>query len=140
MSEYEDNIISVDPDIEKRPVLPAGDHGAEGNATLELCEVRPLPWDKSDNPEKGIHFDVLVRHDGNLMHVRADKSVTEQGSTLPKWLAQLGISRDEQKSNFNTKDLEGTKVVVTVGVKDYTNREGQPGQVNRMYNISKLED
>ena len=127
--------VTIDPDIEKRPILQPETYGGDGSATLEVFDFRPARW---DNTMTVAHFEVVIRHpELGFVRVFQDKD-QRQGSVLPRWLRQLGVSDEEMRNGFDTEKLQGLKVVADIGVREYTNRDDERVQQNTVKNLHRL--
>jgi len=118
MSDHNEDFLTIDPDLGKRPILPAADY----DGVLDRCDVRPSRFDKSGNTLAD-HFEVVVRHpEFGIVRLFADKDRV-QGTVAVKWYTNLGVSNEEMRSGFSPSKLTGTPVIVSVGTREYTSKE-----------------
>lgn len=123
--------IQIDPEIEKRPILPPKE---DYEGVLENVDVRPARW---DNTKQVFHAECVIKHpEFGFVRVFQDFDMS-QGSRVPRLLAQLGIDRDQQKAGFDTEDLHGRKVVADIGVRSY-NRSGEEVVTNTIRNLHQV--
>lgn len=140
-----DNLL----DLGKRPILPPGEYGADGNAILD----RYAYIDSRMEGVKADQLQIAVRttnpEDGQAMVVRlfADPP-RRQGTQAVKWFQQLGVPDDvlgnssideEERAGLIKQVLEGQKVIVSVGIREWTDKDsGERGRANTVKNIVKL--
>ena len=138
--------VGFDSEIEKRPVLAAGEYGANGDAVLDKVVQRPAPWDES---RSAMSFQVVVRHpEHGVVRIFQDFGM-DPGSQVPKLFRQLGVTDEEMKIGVAKGDwsvrLGGTKVIATIGIREFTSKKdldemGHPRrhQQNTITNLVKL--
>lgn len=127
--------IGVDPDSDKRPLLPEGEYGFGGEATLLAIVARPVPGDRNE----GLYYmDLNVQVDDAeqgrvFLHTTPFGAHNTQlgkgaGSIAKVLLASLGLPADTQfedapdeKGNHQLQGPSpaGSKVVVGVAVEKY---------------------
>ena len=131
MTDHNEDFLTIDPDLGKRPILAANDY--EG--VLDRCDVRDSRWQEGTRAD---HFEVVVRHpEFGIVRLFADKD-RMQGTIAVKWFRQLGVTDEEMRGGFSSSKLAGTPVLVTVGVREYTNKEDERVQQNTIKNLVKL--
>ena len=136
MSEIQDDFLTIDPDLGRRPVIPAGDY----EAILDRCAVIDTRSEKlqARGISKADQFQVVVRHpEFGIVRLFADPP-RMQGTQAVKWYRQLGVTDDEMRSGFQPSKLNGTPVLVTVGIRQYTDDSGEQVQQNTIKNLVKL--
>jgi len=141
MSE-EITFLQFDPEVEKRPVLPAGNYGADGNTVLDKVQQRPAPWDGN---RQSVNFQILVRDpEHGVVRVFQDLGL-DPGSQVPRWMRQLGMSDEQMRAGFDANDLKGMKVIATLGIQEFISKKeldeaGRPRrfQKNTIENLVKF--
>lgn len=134
----------LDPDLGRRPVLPPGEYGVNGNAILDryaLIDARNDPGMKADQ------FQIVVKHDVHgVVRLFADPP-RRQGTIAVKWFRQLGVTDDELRqmppgdlgAEAMKARIENMPVIVTLGVDEYTDKTtGERVQANRIKNMVRL--
>jgi len=131
MSDHNEDFLTIDPDLGRRPVLAAGDY----DGILDRCDVRPNRFDKTGNTLAD-HFEVVVRHEEfGIVRLFADKDRV-QGTVAVRWFRQLGVTDEEMRSGFSPSKLTGTPVIVTVGIRQYADKDtGEQVQQNTIKNL-----
>ena len=137
-----DNLL----DLGRRPVIAAGDYGANGEAILDryaLIDSRMQEGLKADQ------FQVCVKtSEFGVVRLFADPP-RQQGTIAVKWFKNLGLTDEELRSLTSggspeeeamlKSRLENTPVIVTVGIRQYKDKNtDEQMQVNTIKNIVRL--
>ena len=138
----------LDPDLGRRPILAAGNYGADGSAVLDryaLIDAR-----SGEAKAQGLkcdQFQVVVKTaEHGVVRLFADPP-RRQGTVAVKWFRQLGVSDDEMRAmppgdlgaEAMKERIEDTPVIVTLGIREYTEEAtGERVQVNTIKNIVKI--
>ena len=137
-----DNLL----DLGRRPVIAAGEYGADGSALLDryaLIDSRMQEGLKADQ------FQVVVKTpEFGVVRLFADPP-RQQGTIAVKWFKNLGLTDEELRSltpggspeeEAQLKSrLKNVPVIVTVGIRQYKDKDtDEQMQVNTIKNIVRL--
>lgn len=134
----------LDPDLGRRPVLAAGDYGANGEAILDryaLIDSRNREGVKADQ------FQVVVKtEEHGVVRLFADPPRL-QGTIAVKWFRNLGLTDEELRAlpggdegaAMVKERIEQLPVIVSVKIRQYKDpNTDEQVQVNQITNITKL--
>lgn len=137
--------LGIDPNADKRPILPEGTYGEQGEVELTRICAQQVP--KSDPPQHYVAFTVKVSSpegvqfiDGNAFDPCNTRIGPNTGSVVRSFAAQLGLNADDLQFDEQPEDMEATvkrhallghdpcpmKVIVDIGLntwKDKATRE-----------------
>lgn len=134
-------VLGIDPNSDKRPILPEGVYGNGGEAELTRISAQIVP--KSDPPAYYVAFNVKVSHEGSTQFVEGnafDPANTRiggnAGSVVKTFCAQLGLNPDTIQFDEQPEDPDATvkrypmlgadpcpmKVIVDVGTNTWKDK------------------
>ena len=130
----EETTFEIDPTPERRPVLPGGKYGADGEATLERLHPGTIKYGKfAGDACINMQVSVLTAEHGFVRMFR-DWPLSGQAKNLTlRMLSQLGIdanaTRDPAtgKARVDTSIVEGQKVIVELSFREY-DMKGSDGE------------
>jgi hypothetical protein len=131
-------IVSVPKTVSDTPTLPSGQYGDEEPVKIVSCNVRDVP---GANEDQEIYLDIgcSVPHTSGMVFVHTDpfrqhtRFTENSGSKLYSFLKQLGVPNPEEE--FDTDNLIGKDVVVSVHTREYTDKDGQARTRSSVTNI-----
>lgn len=135
--------LEIDPNADKRPHLPEGTYGHDGEAELARICAQQVP--KSDPPQYYAALTVKVSHpehgvvflDGNAFDPCNTRLGPNTGSIIRTFASQLGLNADALQFDEQPEDLEATvkrhplqganpcpmKVIVEVGTNTWKDKQ-----------------
>ncbi len=147
-----ESIIVIDPTPERRPVLPAGKYGSDGECTLETIKADTVKYgNDKGKPCINTRVSILTSEFGHVSQFTDWALEGQRKNYTLKMLTNLGIPldtmpRDEQgRVQFDAAGLPGTKVVVELAYREYDMKDsgghptGERGSANDIRMIWKRE-
>lgn len=147
-----ESVIVIDPTPERRPVLPAGKYGAEGEATLDAIKLGTVKFGRdAGKPCINTRVSILTSEFGHVAQFTDWALDGQRKNFTLKMLGNLGVPLDTMPRNeqgqvqFDASHLVGTKVVVELSYREYDMKDadghptGERGSANDVRMLWKRE-
>ena len=137
----EEATITIDPTPEKRPVLPEGTYGGDGEAELRHFRTGTVKFGRSAG-QPCIAARISVLTDEGYVTIFEDYLLEGQAKNRTlRTLAALGVDlanlpRNEDGTvSFDVSHLEGSKVIAEVTHRSWE-KDGVPGEANGLRSVT----
>lgn len=127
----DESVITIDPTPERRPVLPGGKYGADGEATLETIRPATVMFgNDKGKPCINTRVSILTSEYGHVSQFTDWALDGPRKNYTLKMLANLGVPLDtmprdaEGRVQFDVGHLAGTKVLLDLHFREYDMKDG----------------
>ncbi len=126
-----ESVITIDPTPERRPVLPGGKYGADGEVTLESIRLATVKFGQDkDKPCINTRVSILTAEYGHVSQFTDWALEGQRKNYTLKMLTNLGVPLDTMPRNeqgqvvFDASALVGTKVICELAYREYDMKDG----------------